>query len=81
MIQVYPSNRDELERQKWQQAKWSTIEQEDLIALSLKNGTVAVGTVDDHTSDRSVFWLWLSQTGERRYFLSAEVTGAWTPPQ
>jgi hypothetical protein len=80
MIHTYPSHQDELVCQKWRQAKWSTIEQDDLIALTLRDGTVAVGAMDDHTSDRSVFWLRLSRAGGRRCYLSTDVTGVWTPP-
>jgi hypothetical protein len=81
MILGYPSNRHDLDLQKWRPAKWSSIEQGDLLALSLEHGTVAVGTVDDYTFDRSVLWLRLSQTAERRCFLSSEIASAWSPPQ
>ena len=80
MIHTYPSNQYKLDFQKWKPAKWSTIEQGDVVGLSFRDGTVAVGTMDDHTFDRSVFWLRLSDTGERRCFLSSDVAGVLSPP-
>lgn len=80
MIDLNPLERRELEQQKWLQATWNSIEPQDLIAVILKDGTVAVGTMDDYTSDRSVFWLRLSRTNERRCFLLSETDGAWFPP-
>lgn len=80
MTHIYPSDQRQLDLQGWRPVKWNTFGEEDLIALTLKNGTVAVGTVDEHGLDCSVFWLRHPQTGERRCFLSADATGAWSPP-
>lgn len=80
MLHAYPSDQHKFDFQKWKQAKWSAIEQDDVIGLSLRDGTVAFGTLDDHTFDRSVFWLRPSDTGVRRCFLSSDVTGVWSPP-
>lgn len=80
MINLVPLNLRELEQQKWQQARWSSIEPKDVIAVALEDGVVAVGTVDEFTADRSVFWLRLSRSNERRCFLTSEMYGAWFPP-
>ena len=79
MTNLLPLNLRELEQQKWQQAKWSTIEPKDVVAVALEDGEVAVGTVDEFTVDRSVFWLRLSGSNERRCFLTSEMYGAWLP--
>jgi hypothetical protein len=76
MTNLSPRNWRELEQQRWQPTRWSDIAPRDFIALALKDGTVAVGTVDEYTADRSVFWVMLSGSNERRFFLSSEVHGA-----
>lgn len=39
MIHTYPSNQYKLDFQKWKPAKWSTIEQGDVVGLSFRDGT------------------------------------------
>ncbi|AFR31352.1 hypothetical protein [Arthrobacter sp. Rue61a] len=52
--------------------KWSTLSAGDTVEIREGIEVVASGTVEDHTSNKDIIWIRLSDCNERKIFLRSD---------